>query len=52
MGQLVCVSGVITACSRATTKARTIVVQCHNCYHNKRITVNSGMGGLVVPRTC
>lgn len=52
MGQLVCVTGVVTACSRATTKARVVTVQCHNCFHNKRITVNTGLGGLVVPRTC
>ena len=52
MGKLVCVAGLITSSSKIITKAKTVVAQCYNCGKNKRIVVNSGMGGLSLPSVC
>lgn len=51
VGRIFVVQGIIVSCTKPYIKASTLVIQCRNCQHNKRIVLNPG-DRPTIPRRC
>ena len=50
--QLVVITGIIVSASKTNVKTSKCAVQCRNCGNIKYINVQSGFGGVQIPRQC
>jgi DNA replication licensing factor MCM5 len=52
VGRLISISGIIVSCTSPSIKGKILVIQCKNCAHMKKISIQSGFGGVTIPRVC
>lgn len=52
VSKLVKVQGIIISASSTKAKATEIAIQCQSCRQSKRMPVNAGFGGAILPRVC
>jgi DNA replication licensing factor MCM5 len=52
VSHLVRIPGIVIASSTPTTKATLVAIQCRNCGHPENMTVDGGIAGITLPRTC
>jgi len=52
VSNLVRIPGIIIGASTLSSKATSVHIQCRNCGYADNVTVNGGISGVTLPRTC